>query len=294
MLGAGAYFWHQAGRHVDETLDEAKEQIDNLKFMKEAGEYEDPETGEMVEFTPDDYKKELSHTYISTGLKLGKSYGPAALMTIGAGVCFVTGNHILAERLAGMTAAYSAAQTAYMKYRQNVVIDQGEEADRKYLYGLNDKFRESIVEETVDKNGKKRNKTVIRETDIVSDVEDWRQASPYAVRMDHVKGFTKDYQYNIMWLDRIEDMANNKLDYKGYLTLYDVYDALGVVNYLDPSMEKMSHQVGWIKGRGDGDIRFSIVMVPTACMTQDGETRTLTEVGLVDFNCIGSIWDKIG
>lgn len=286
---------HRAGRRVDDVLDMTKTQIDNLKDMRDAGEFEDEEAG-TVEFTEDDYKKELTHTYISTSLEFVKLYGPVVIFTTGAIVCFVSGNRILAKRLAGMTAAYQIVQESYMKYRQNVTDDLGWEADAKYLKGKNGKFREKYYETKVDeKTGETVNvgKAKVREIDVVEDIKDWRQASPYAVRLDMVKGFTKDFQYNKMWLESIERIANGKLDYKGYLTLYEVYDALGVVPYLSPESTMMSHNVGWVKGYGDGDIRFGFVMVPTVCAVEDGEVGNLTEVGLIDFNCIGSIWDKL-
>lgn len=295
-LGAGAYFWHQAGRHIDEKLDESKEQIDNLKAMKEAGEYEDVETGEMVEFTVEEYKKELTHAYVVTSIETIKLYGPAVLCTVGAGVCFVTGNQILAKRLAGMTAAYSAAQKAYMRYRKNVVEDLGEDADRKYLLGLDAKHREKYYDTKIDeKTGEVVNigKAKIREFDVVSDVKDWRQASPYAVETSKCGGFTKDYQYNIMFLESLEKKVNATLDWKGYVSLYEVYEMLGCLNNITSEAEKMAHQVGWVKGYGDGDVRFNLVMVPTTCYIADGVAGNLSEVGLIDFNCIGSIWDKI-
>ena len=287
---------HHAGRKVDEVLDNTKEQIDNLKAMKEAGEYEDVETGENVEFTSEDYKKEMTHTYIFSGLELAKLYGPVVAGTIGAGICFFSGNQILAKRLAGMTAAYGAAQKAYMRYRKNVVEDLGEDADRKYLLGLNGKHREKYYDTKIDeKTGEVVNigKAKTREFDVVSDVKDWRQASPYAVETSKCGGFTKDYQYNIMFLENLEKKVNVTLDWKGYVSLYEVYEMLGCLNNITSEAEKMAHQVGWVKGYGDGDVRFNLVMVPTTCYIADGVAGNLSEVGLIDFNCIGSIWDKI-
>lgn len=286
---------HYAGRKVDEVLDVHKTQVENLKDIKEAGEYQD-ENGENVEFSSDDYKKELTHTYISTAWDMTKLYGPVVLLTAGAGVCFVTGNRILAKRLAGMTAAYELVQGSYMRYRQNVIDDLGVDGDKKYLLGLDGTHEEKYHDTKIDeKTGEVVNigKAKTRKLDVVSDVKDWRQASPYAVRIDFCHDMTKDMNYNIIYLENLERNVNLKLDVQGYLTLYEVYDALGILKNLSPEVIGMSHNVGWIKGRGDGDVRFNLVLVPTVCGINDGVAGNLSEVGLIDFNCIGSIWDKL-
>ena len=202
----------------------------------------------------------------------------------------------MAKRLAGMTAAYQIAQESYMRYRRNVVNDLVFEYDSKYLYGTNETIKEKYYETKVDeKTGEVKNvgKAKTRDIDVVSDVKNWDMASPYAVRLSDCGGMTKDMQYNVMWLSNIEKQANDRLDWKGYLTLYEVYESLGCLNSLTTEAEKMAHQVGWVKGRGDGDIRFNLVMVPTVCGFKDGIAGNLSEVGLIDFNCIGTIWDKV-
>lgn len=294
-MGFAVVAAHHAGRKADEVLDVHKAQVDNLKEIKEAGSYKD-EDGTDVEFTESDYKKELTHTYISTTWEMAKLYGPVTIGFVGAGVCFITGNRILAKRLAGMAAAYQIMQDSYIRYRRNVIEDLGDDADRKYLLGLNETIKEKYYDTAIDeKTGdvKQIGKAKTREIDVVNDVKNWDMASPYAVRLDDCSKFTKDYQYNIMWLENVEKMANDKLDWKGYLTLYDVYETLGVLHSLTTEAEMMAHQVGWVKGCGDGDIRFNLVMVPTVCGIKDGIAGNISEVGLIDFNCIGSIWDKV-
>lgn len=287
---------HRAGRKVEETLDVNKEQIANLKQIKEAGEYVD-ENGETVEFSEQDYKKEITSAYLGAAWDLTKLYGPVVIFTGAAAASFIGGNRILAGRLAGMAAAYEAVNEAYGRYRQNVIDISGSDADQKYYLGLNDvgsvKYKDTVIDE---KTGevKEIGKAKTRTFDVVKDVKNWNQASPYAIRLDYVRGYTSDPNYNVQWLEGVEQMANTKLSYKGYLTLYDVYDALGVVNMISPEIEKMSHEVGWVLGKGDGDVRFNLIMVPTACgFGEDGGIKNYNEVGLIDFNCIGYIWDQV-
>lgn len=286
---------HEAGRKVEITKVANREAIDNLKDIKESGEYTNEE-GEIIEFTEDDYKKELTHAYLGYFWDMTKLYGPVVLMAGASAGCYIGGHKVLAKRLAGMTAAYTTIDQAYKRYRENVIKISGEDADKRYFLGLDGTDKEKWYETAIDeKTGdvKQVGKAKTRDIDVVSDVKLWKQASPYAVRLDMCKGFTKDSNYNVMWLQSMEKIANDKLDFKGYLTLYEVYDALGVVSELSSEVEKMSHQVGWVKGYGDGDIRFNLVLVPSRVMVKDGALKNINEIGLIDFNCVGTIWDKI-
>ena len=93
--------------------------------------------------------------------------------------------------------------------------------------------------------------------------------------------------------ENIQSLANAKLDSNGYLFLYDVYDALGVLNFINTDAVKASHVVGWIKGVGDDEVRFQLVPVPVKSMYSDGEVMNIAEKVLVDFNCCGTILDRI-
>ena len=119
-------------------------------------------------------------------------------------------------------------------------------------------------------------------------------ASQYAVDISLYKGFTSDPNYNVMWLSRVQDMCNAKLNQVGYLWLSDVYEALGCTNYISPEADKASHIVGWMKGVGDGEVKFNMVLVPKRVMKDaDDNIHRLQEVGLIDFNVCGTIFDKI-
>ena len=96
-----------------------------------------------------------------------------------------------------------------------------------------------------------------------------------------------------MVLKGYENIANTKLSQYGYLFLYEVYDMLGVTNCLNTEAIKASHVVGWLKGEGDDTVRFNMVLVPTKSGIIDGKISNRKEVGLIDFNCCGTIIDKI-
>lgn len=291
-------FAHRAGRKVEETVDANRQAINNIKDIMEAGSFTDEE-GNEVEFTDADYRKELTHAYLGYAWDLTKLYGPVIIGTAATATCYISGHKILAGRLAGMTAAYEVIDSAFKKYRTNVVKISGEDADRKYLYGLDGTEKEKYYDTEVDeKTGEVKNvgKAKTRNIDVVEDVKLWNQASIYAVRFDKCKAFTKDMNYNIMHLDSLEKIANNKLESgrtsvfgPRYITMYEIYEMLGVTGELDEETLLMSHETGYVPGYNNQGIKFDIVMVPTKGCYKDGEFKSLTEIGLIDFNCPGSI-----
>jgi hypothetical protein len=288
-------FAHRAGRKVEETVDANRQAINNIKDIREAGSYQNDD-GEEVEFTEADYRKELTHAYLGYAWDMTKLYGPVVLGTAATATSYICGHRVLAKRLAGMTAAYEVIDSAYKRYRENVVRMSGTDADKRYLYGLNGSEKEKYYDTEIDETtGEVKNvgKPKTRNIDVVEDVKLWNQASPYAVEKSKCHCLSKDDNYNALHLGALESIANGKYDLKGRLTLYEVYDMLDVLNEISPEVEKMSHNVGWVKGYGDDYIKFDYVLVPVKCYEKDGETKNLVEVGLIDFNCIGSIWDKI-
>lgn len=292
-IGCGAaslYFAFRAGKKIDEMIDVNRQQIANIKDCKESGEYVD-ENGEIVEFTEADYRRELTSSYISYAGDIAKlAVPPLAFFTLATG-CSVKNYKDSVKTIAGLTALCSSTKECFDQYRANVIKDGGVELDHKYYYGLVDKENVEVEETKTVTNKKGESKEVtkrsVKKIDLVTDVNNI--ASMYAVRLDLCKGFTKDYQYNVMFLESVQDMANIKLHNKGMLTLFEVYEALGVVGWIDPETELASHEVGWIMGHGDNDIKFNLVTVPTACGIKEGNVHNFNEEILVDFNCVGCL-----
>lgn len=288
-LGGAVVAAHHAGRKVDEVLDVNKEHIENIKSLKDADEIENEE-GEKVPYSKKQYNKDLTHAYAGALWDVSKLYLPVAGFTVASVVCYISGHKVLSERLAAMTAAYTGINEAFQKYRGNVIEMDGEEKDKKYLYGITEHVDNATVAKIDPETGEIKTEKV-KNIDVVRDVK--LIASPYAVDMEDCKGFTKDPEYNVRWLENIQSLANAKLDSNGYLFLYDVYDALGVLNFINTDAVKASHVVGWIKGVGDDEVRFQLVPVPVKSMYSDGEVMNIAEKVLVDFNCCGTILDRI-
>ena len=288
-LGGAVVAAHHAGRKIDEVLDVNKEHIENIKSLKDADEIENEE-GEKVPYSKKQYNKDLTHAYAGALWDVSKLYLPVAGFTVASAVCYISGHKVLSERLAAMTAAYTGVNEAFQKYRGNVIEMDGEDKDKKYLYGITEHVDNATVAKVDPETGEIKTEKA-KNIDVVRDVK--LIASPYAVDMEDCKGFTKDPEYNVRWLENIQNLANAKLDSNGYLFLYDVYEALGVLNYINTDAVKASHVVGWIKGVGDDEVRFQLVPIPVKCKYTDGEIMNIAEKVLIDFNCCGTILDRI-
>jgi hypothetical protein len=293
-------FAHRAGRKVEETVMVNKEQINNLKEIKEAGSYID-EAGEEVEFTESEYKKELTKSYISFAWDMTKLYGPVVLCEGAAVVSFISGHRILAKRLAGATALYLATEEAFNQYRENVVKVWDKETDEKLYYGLTDTIVEEYKETKIDeKTGEEVEvgKTKKREVAVLPTDGPVPGASMYAVWADECCAFdiTKNYHYAMTWLNNAESLANGMLSNckSGMLTMNDIYETLGCLSSLDERKMLMAHETGWVRNSkiGDGYVKFIIKSIKTTVLNAAGDYVPCTRV-LIDFNCPGSIRSQL-
>lgn len=270
-----------AGRHIDEALDVNKENIENIKKLKDA-ETIINEEGEEEEYGKKQYQKDLTKAYAGAAVDVIKTVGPPIALGVASFLCF-KGEYVeLGERLGAMTVAYEMANKKYEEARKIL-----KEKD----YNAYEKIENASVV-SIDPETKEVKESEPSTLDVVKDVS--LMASQYAVDISLCKGFTSDPNYNVMWLSRVQDMCNAKLNQVGYLWLSDVYEALGCTNYISPEADKASHIVGWMKGVGDGEVKFNMVLVPKRVMKDaDDNIHRLQEVGLIDFNVCGTIFDKI-
>lgn len=292
VLGTGAVVGsivlaHRAGRKVEETIDINKEHIDNIKSLKDAEEIENEE-GEKVPYSQKDYKRDLTKAYTGCAWDFAKLYLPPIVLGIGGILCFVKGYRIIGKRLAKVTAAYEVVNSAFNKYRRNVIDFDGEEKDKQYLYGI--KKAKNIDIETVDPETGES--SVVKspkgeEFEIIDDPS--RMASPYAVLLDDCAEVGKDLNWNEMYIKGIEDIANNKLNLYGKVYLIEVYDALGLRCCLNEKALLAAQEVGWLKDVGDGYIKLDLKPVAVKCKRTNGKVVPYEKRVLVDFNCCGNI-----
>lgn len=265
----------KATTKVNDILEETKKQVDDVHNVL------DSDVVSEDEYNNDDAKKDLAIIYTQTGVKLIKLYAPSVIV----GALSITGilasHKILKKRNVALTAAYATIDRSFKEYRGRVVERFGKELDRELRYNIK---AQEIEEKTVDKDG---NETVEKKT---ISVVDPNMYSDYARIFDNGSmGWTKDPEYNLMFLKLQQNQANDRLRAQGYLFLNDVYDMLGIPR------TKAGQIVGWIYDEdnpvGDNFVDFGIYDIynEKACDFVNGRERSI----VLDFNVDGNILDMI-
>ena len=265
----------KATTKVNDILEETRKQVDDVHNVL------DSDVVSEDEYNNDDAKKDLAIIYTQTGVKLIKLYAPSVIV----GALSITGilasHKILKKRNVALTAAYATIDRSFKEYRGRVVERFGKELDRELRYNIK---AQEIEEKTVDKDG---NETVEKKT---ISVVDPNMYSDYARIFDNGSmGWTKDPEYNLMFLKLQQNQANDRLRAQGYLFLNDVYDMLGIPR------TKAGQIVGWIYDEdnpvGDNFVDFGIYDIynEKACDFVNGRERSI----VLDFNVDGNILDMI-
>lgn len=257
---------------VNDILEETKQDVDKINGVLENEEYAD-------KYSEEDSKRDLLIVYAQTGIKLAKLYAPSVILgTLSLGA-MITSNNILRKRNVALAAAYTVLDKGFKDYRSNVIERFGEKIDKELKHNIKAKTFETV---TVDENGKE--KKTKEEVDICDEISDFARFFDEGSRY-----FTKDPEYNLMFLKNQERYANDKLKAKGYLFLNDVY------RMLDIPETKAGQIVGWIYDEkcpnGDNYVDFGIYN------TNREKSRDFVngyeKVILLDFNVDGNILEHI-
>lgn len=262
----------KATTKVDAIVEESKKSIDMIHEGMEAGNICD------VEYTEEDGKKDLAIVYIQTGVKFAKLYGPSVLLGLTSIGCILASNNIIHKRNVALSAAYTAIDRSFKGYRGRVIERFGESMDRELRYNIKtQEVKETVVDE---ETGKK--KTVKSTVSVV----DPNTYSDYARFFDeYCAGWTKDAEYNLMFLRQQQNYANELLKSRGHLFLNEVYDMLGI------DRTKAGNIVGWVYDEehpvGDNFVDFGIYVLDNEKARDfvNGRERSI----LLDFNVDGDI-----
>lgn len=265
---ASAVMACKATTKLDDVLAETKDTVDKIHDVTEHPE----KIPEGKEYTVEDSKKDLTIVYTQAGVKLVKLYGPAVVLGTVSIAAIIGGHHILRKRNIALAAAYTAVDKGFKEYRGRVLERFGEEVDKELRYNIKAKEIEKTV---TDANGKE---TVVKET---VDVADPNLTSDYARFFDDgCTGWTKDPEFNLMFLKDQQRYANDLFKSKGHLFLNEVYDMLGIPR------TQAGQVVGWIYDEknpiGDNFIDFGIYDIADERKRSfvNGYERTI----LLDFN----------
>lgn len=168
------------------------------------------------EFTEDDVKQAITINTGKTALKVAKLYAPSVALGVLSLTALVTSNIILRKRIATVTAAYIALDESFKTYRGRVKERFGEDVEKEIRLGTG-----SVEVTELNEDGTETTKTVT-----LAGIP----ASEYAVIFDThtscVAGKNKDY--NLTTIRGIESYLNQQLEAKGFVTLNEVYDGLGI------------------------------------------------------------------
>ena len=263
----------KATTKVSEIIEEKNKAVEDVHTCLEDKE---------IEYTEEDSKKDLTIIYAQTGVKLFKLYAPAIGVMALSFASIIAGHKVLKKRNVAIAAAYAAIDKGFKQYRKNVIEEFGEGVDQQMRFGLKSK--------EVKKKGKD-GKTV-KETEYYIDTEGnpLDNISEYARFFDAAsENFAKDPEYNMMFLRRQQDYANEMLKARGHLFLNEVYDLL------DIPRSKAGQVVGWVydkngNTKGDNYVDFGLYR------NDQGTRRFVNGLEyniLLDFNVDGVIYDLI-
>ena len=139
MVGVGSIMLCSATLKAVPVLDKHEHDLDELKKQ------EDMEDAERAKVTTDIYKRSCC--------KLVGLYMPGVLVMVGGVLTLNAGTFVALDRETKAWGVASGAVTAFQQYRQRVIEEEGEEADRRYRTGR----KEVEIEKTVkDKKGKEK------------------------------------------------------------------------------------------------------------------------------------------
>lgn len=271
---ASAVMACKATTKIDEVLKESKENIEKTnKYVEEKGYTE--------KYTEEDHKNDLRIFQVKGGMELVKLYAPAVVLGTVSVVAILGGHNILRKRNIALGAAYATLDQGFKEYRNRVVERFGKQLDRELRYNIKSKEVEEVVK---NEDG---TETVVKKT---VDVAEAYNYSDYAKFFDEAcPAWTKDPEYNLMFLKDQQRYANDLLKSKGHLFLNEVYDMLGI------DRTKAGQIVGWIYDDkhpvGDNFVDFGIYDVykePNRRFV-NGAERTI----LLDFNVDGDILNMI-
>lgn len=281
---ASAVLACKATTKINFVLDDTAKKTDIIHEGVENGEVKSEVNGEivLVPYSEEDGKKDLTIVYAKTGLQLAKLYAPAVILGVASIGCILASANIMRKRNAALAAAYAAVDTGFKQYRSRVIDRFGKELDQELRYNIKAKeVEETVVQEDGTETTVKTTVNVVNPNEI----------SEYARFFDDGNlGWTKDPEYNLMYLRHQQNYANDILRTRGHLFLNEVYDLLGIPR------SKAGQIVGWVYDpedeTRDNFVDFGIydnVRNPKASDFVNGYERTI----LLDFNVDGVVVDLL-
>ncbi len=261
----------KATTKASEIIDETKTSVSMIHDL--VADQAVPES----EYSEEDSKRDLVIVYSKAAMKFAKLYGPSLIIAGLSAGSILSSTTILRKRNIAIGTAYTALDRSFRTYRDRVIEKLGEDFDKELKYGTTTKV---IEETTIDENGNEKTET---KTVKIADPNNY---SIYARFYDDgCAGWTKNPEYNLIFLKQQQNWANEKLKANGRLFLNEVYEMLGIPKTV------IGQRVGWVYDKdnpvGDNFVDFGIYDLynEKARDFVNGYERTI----LLDFNVDGDI-----
>lgn len=261
----------KATTKASEIIDETKTSVSMIHDL--VADQAVPES----EYSEEDSKRDLVIVYSKAAMKFAKLYGPSLIIAGLSAGSILSSTTILRKRNIAIGTAYTALGKSFRTYRNRVIEKFGEDLDKELKYGTTTKV---IEETTIDENGNEKTET---KTVKIADPNNY---SIYARFYDDgCAGWTKNPEYNLIFLKQQQNWANEKLKANGRLFLNEVYEMLGIPKTV------IGQRVGWVYDEnnpvGDNFVDFGIYDLynEKARDFVNGYERTI----LLDFNVDGDI-----
>lgn len=268
LIGAGILAC-RATTKVQKILDKKNEQLEDVALV-----------GIQDGYTEEDAMKDRLIIKSKCALKIAGLYAPAVGVATASVISILAGHNILRRRAAALAAAYATVESSFNEYRKRVAERFGEDVDNELKFGVKAK---QITETITDENGKEKH---VKKT--VNAANDKLGGSPYAFIFDKQTSpavYEDDTDFMLLRLRHEQQYANDVLATRGYLSLNEVLERLGL------KTSKMGQIVGWAydydNPSGDNFVDFGIKELDVD--TIDGAEKKI----VLDFNCQGNILDLI-
>lgn len=260
---------------LPDITEEAGDLIDKIHDAENG----DVKLKEGETYSEEDSARDLRIVYVQTTVKVVKLYALPAFLVIGGIGCMFGSHVIMRKRNAAAVAAYAAVSKAFSEYKDRVKERFGDEVEHEIATGM--RVMEVETGEVNEDGTPKTKKVSVPDED--------SESHPYEVLFDLAnapKTWQNDAEYNAMFLKQAETAANVRLKRKGYLTLNEVYDILGIKG------TSVGLFAGWVYNDDNPDIvSFGLNRVedPELAYFLGGMEKNVW----LHFNCEDNILNKI-
>ena len=270
-VGATAIFAYKSKDKVEAVVEKMEESQQKAKDISDLNDVlnstEKRLSDEEYETTKEQIDKLTAEYTPYSNFEIARDIAGAVALPVFTGVASVTAialsYYIQNNRIVNLAAALatSTAENAYFRKQYK----------EKYGQEQYDEFISTHKEEVMVEGAKKEKEVNVANDLSRSTTEAWFRESAYFA--------SDDYDYNMSYITSKLDAMDLRLFQRGFLTLNEVYDALG----LEPT--KQGALLGWSTGDFSWDVRPVNVL--------DRETNTVMPEPLIKWTIPTYIYDKV-